>query len=86
MVESYHNVLCIFKNYLEFEVITTSRHLKGILQALLCTFRESSVSLFLKELDFDCQEEKEGKKKKEKEGLKTGIFCTQNIGRYLIHY
>lgn len=34
-------------------------HSKDILQTLVCTFCESSVSFFLRVLDFDCQEEKE---------------------------
>lgn len=49
----------VFFHYFGIEIITTSHCLKGILQVLVCTFCESSVSLFLKELDFDCQEEKE---------------------------
>lgn len=57
MVESDHDVRC-FLNYFGFEIVTMSHSLKDILQILVCTFCESSVSFFLRVLDFDCQEEK----------------------------
>lgn len=62
MVESYHVALCLL-NCFRFEIVTTRHNVKDTLQALVCTFCESSFSLFLRVLNFDCQKEKENFKR-----------------------